>query len=212
MGGILGVGVGYGTMIWLKSLVPPNALPQEAVVALDTRVLLFTFGVSVFVGILFGLVPALQATKPDLAAAMKEGGRGSTAGSGRKIMRDALVVAEIAVAFVLLAGSGLLIRSFFRLIQVDTGMNTTSVLTFGLPTSDKQYPDPAALNVYYAQLAEAVKAVPGVRDVGLSCAPPMSGSCYGMPFQLASKPTVDRANRQGRPYKIVSSSYFSTLG
>src|SRR5262249_27175878 len=181
-------------------------------VALDTRVLLFTFGVSVFVGILFGLVPALQATKPDLVAAMKEGGRGSTASSGSKIMRDALVVAEIAVAFVLLAGSGLLIRSFFRLIHVDTGMNTTSVLTFGLPASDKQYPDPAALNSYYAQLAEAVKAIGGVRDVALSCAPPMSGTCYGMPFQLASKPTVDRANRQGRPYKIVSHPYFATLG
>jgi len=166
----------------------------------------------VLVGVLFGLVPALQGTKPDLAAAMKEGGRGSTAGSGRKIMRDALVVAEIAVAFVLLAGSGLLIRSFFRLIHVDTGMNTTSVLTFGLPASDKQYPDPTALNAYYGQLAAAVKSVAGVRDVALSCAPPMSGTCYGMPFQLASKPVVDRANRQGRPYKIVSSSYFSTLG
>jgi putative ABC transport system permease protein len=143
---------------------------------------------------------------------MKEGGRGSTAGSGRKIMRDALVVAEIAIAFVLLAGSGLLIRSFFRLIRVDTGMNTTSVLTFGLPVSDKEYPDPVALNSYYAQITEAVKAVGGVRDVALSCAPPMSGTCYGMPFQLASKPIVDRANRQGRPYKIVSPSYFSTLG
>jgi putative ABC transport system permease protein len=83
MGGVLGVGVGYGTMIWLKSLVPPNTLPQEAVVTLDARVLLFTFGISVLVGILFGLIPAVQATKPDLASAMKEGGRGSTAGSGR---------------------------------------------------------------------------------------------------------------------------------
>ena len=132
MGGILGVGAGYGAMIWLKSMVPPNTLPQEAVITLDARVLLFTFAVSVLVGVLFGLVPALHGAKPDLAAAMKEGGRGSTAGSGRKIMRDVLVVAEIAVAFVLLAGSGLLIRSFFQLIHVDTGMNTTSVLTFGL--------------------------------------------------------------------------------
>jgi putative ABC transport system permease protein len=211
-GGILGVAVGYGTMIWLKSLVPPNSLPREVVVTMDTRVLLFTFAVSVLVGILFGLIPAFQATMPDLAAVMKEGGRGSTAGSGRKIMRDALVVAEIAVAFVLLAGSGLLVRSFFRLIHVDTGMDTTSVLTFGLPTSDKQYPDPAALNFYLRQLTEAVKSVAGVRGVALSCAPPLSGTCYGMPFQLANKPIVDRANRQGRPYKVVSASYFSTLG
>jgi putative ABC transport system permease protein len=211
-GGILGVAVGYGTTVWLKSLVPPNSLPREVVVTMDTRVLLFTFSVSVFVGILFGLVPAFQATKPDLAAVMKEGGRGSTAGSGRKIMRDSLVVAEVAVAFVLLAASGLLIRSFFRLMHVDTGMNTTSVLTFDLPTSDKEYPDPIALNAYLAQLTDAVKSVAGVRAVALSCAPPMSGTCYGMPFQLANKPIVDRANRQGRAYKIVSSSYFSTLG
>jgi putative ABC transport system permease protein len=212
MGGLFGVAVGYGAMIWLKSLVPPNTLPPESVVTLDTRVLLFTFAVSVLVGILFGIIPALQATKPDLAATMKEGGRGSTVGSGRKIVRDALVVVEIAVAFVLLAGSGLLIRSFFQLIHVDTGMNTTSVLTFGLPASDKEYPDPVALNAYYDRLAEAVKTVPGVSSVTLSCAPPLAGNCYGMPFQLASKPVVDRANRQGRPFRIVSSSYFSTLG
>jgi putative ABC transport system permease protein len=212
VGGLLGVGVGYGTMIWLKSLVPPNTLPREVNVTLDTRVLLFAFAVSLFVGLLFGLVPALQATKPDLASAMKEGGRGSTAGSGRKILRDTLVVIEVAVAFILLAASGLLVRSFFRLMNVDTGMNTTSVLTFGLPASDKQYPDPAALNSYYSQLADAVKAVPGVHEVGLSCAPPMSGSCYGMPFQLASKPIVDRANRQGRPFKVVSPAYFNAVG
>src|SRR5215471_17608314 len=86
MGGILGLGVGYGMMIRLRSLVPPNTLPPEVGITMDTRVLLFTFGVSVFVGVLFGLVPAFQATKPDLVAAMKEGGRGSTTGSGRKIM------------------------------------------------------------------------------------------------------------------------------
>ena len=212
LGGLLGVGVGYGTMKWLKSLVPPNTLPREVNVTLDTRVLLFTLAVSLFVGLLFGLVPALQATKPDSASAMKEGGRGSTSGRGRKILRDTLVVVEVAIAFVLLAASGLLVRSFFRLMNVDTGMNTTSVLTFGLPVSDTQYPDPAALNVYYSQLADAVKAVPGVREVALSCAPPMSGSCYGMPFQLASKPIVDRANRQGRAYKVVSPAYFNAVG
>src|SRR5262249_1880166 len=157
------------------------------------------------------LFPALQATRPDLGAVMKEGGRGSTAGIGRKIIRDGLVVAEIAVAFVLLAGSGLLIRSFFRLIHVDTGMDTTSDLTFGLPNSGK-LPEPVAYNSYLTQLTEAVKSVPGVHGVALSCAPPMSGNCTTMQFQLASHPIVDRTNRQDRPYKIVSASYFTTLG
>src|SRR5215471_11411787 len=184
LGGLLGLALGYAMVAGLKFLMPQYMLPSEANVQVDVRVLLFTLAIATITGIVFGMAPALHAASPDLAAAMKEGGRGSTAGSGRKIMRDALVVAEIAVAFVLLAGSGLLIRSFLRLIHVDTGMNTTSVLTFGLPASDKQYPDPAALNSYYAQLAEAVKAVAGVRDVALSCAPPLSGTCYGMPFQL----------------------------
>src|SRR4029453_14501213 len=90
MGGVLGVGVGYGTMIWLKSLVPPNTLPREVTVSLDTRVLLFTFAVSLFVGLMFGLVRPGKATNPDLAGAMKEGSRGSTSGRGRKILRDTL--------------------------------------------------------------------------------------------------------------------------
>ena len=114
-------------------------------------------------------------------------------------MRDTLVVAEVAVAFVLLAASGLLIRSFFRLMHVDTGMNTTSVLTFGLPASDKEYPDPVALNSYLSQLTDAVKSVAGVRAVALSCAPPMSGS-----FSLRDCRSSWRISRSSRSSQSTS--------
>jgi predicted permease len=211
LGGAAGIGIGYAGMLWLKTMVPPNALPREVDVHLDGRVLLFALAVSVLTGILFGLAPALQATSPDLAGSMKDGGRGSSTGGSRGRLRDVLVVAEVAVAFILLAGSGLLIRSFFGLLNTDTGFDSTNVLSFGLPISDKEYPDPQRLNSYLRDMQAAIGAVAGVRETALSCAPPLQGTCYGMPMQVASHPIVDRANRQGGFFKIISPSYFHAL-
>lgn len=141
-GGVLGIGIGYVTMRYLNTLVPPNTLPREVQVGMDGRVLLFALAISVLTGLVFGMAPALQATTPDLANSMKEGGRGSTAGAARRRLRDVLVVAEVSVAFVLLVGSGLMMQSFFHLVSVDPGFDSTNILTMSLPTSDKQYPDP----------------------------------------------------------------------
>ena len=142
---------------------------------------------------------------------MKEGGRGTSSG-GRHKVRGALVVTEVALAFVLLTGAGLLIRSFFQMQQVDTGFDSTNVLTAGLPIPDKRFPDPAQLNAYLRQVVSNVEALPGVRDVALTSALPMQGWGYGMPFQRADKPMVDRANRRACFFKMVSPSYFRALG
>jgi putative ABC transport system permease protein len=143
---------------------------------------------------------------------MKEEGRGSSGGVGRRRLRDSLIVAEVALAFVLLVVSGLMMRSFFGILNVDTGFNSTNLLTMTLPTTVEQFPDPEQLNRYLREVRAAVEAVPGVRETAYSCAAPMQGSCYGMPMQVANKPLVDVANRDGGFYKIVSPSYFSTLG
>jgi putative ABC transport system permease protein len=211
-GGVLGIGVGFVTMRYLNSLIPPNLLPREAEVTMNGRVLLFALAISVLTGLVFGMAPALQATAPDLSNSMKEGGRGSTGGAAKRRLRDLLVVAEISVAFVLLVGSGLMMRSFFHLVNVDTGFDTTNILTMSLPTSTKQYPDPRQLNNYLREIRTSVEAVPGVRETALTCALPLQGTCYGMPMQPANRPMVDRANRRGGFYKIVSASYFHTLG
>ena len=158
------------------------------------------------------MAPALQATKPDLAASMKEESRGSSGGVSRRRLRDSLIVAEVALAFVLLVVSGLMMRSFFGLLNVDAGFDSTNLLTMRLPTTVEQFPDPEQLNRYLREVRTAVEAVPGVRETALSCAPPMQGTCYGMPMQVANRPLVDRANRDGGFYKVVSPSYFSTLG
>jgi putative ABC transport system permease protein len=211
IGGVLGMVVGLALKKGLELAIPPFSLPREADVSIDARVLFFTLALAVLTGIVFGLAPALQATRPDLAGCMKEGGRGGSSG-GRHKVRSALVMTEVALAFVLLTGSGLLIRSFFRMQQVDTGFDSTNVLTAQLPIADKRYPDPDQLNSYLRELVGSVEALPGVRDVALTSALPMQGWGYGMPFLRADKPFVDRANRRACFFKMVSPSYFQALG
>ena len=211
-GGLLGVGVGYATMAGLRAAIPPFTLPREANVTMDGRVLLFALLLSVLTGILFGLAPALHATRTDLASSMKEGGRGASAGGAKQRLRGALVVAEVSLAFVLLTGSGLLIRSFFAMQNVDPGFDPANAITAGLPVPEKRFPDPDQLNGYLRLIEGNIAALPGVRGVALTSALPMEGWGYGMPFQIADRPLVDRANRQACFFKMVSPSYFGVLG
>ena len=211
-GGLLGVGLGYAGMAALKAAVPPYSLPAEANVALDWRVLLFTLGISVLTGIIFGLAPAVIATRMNLSDVMKDRARNASPGSARSTMRGALVVAEVALAFILLAGAGLMIRSFFRMQQADLGFDSTNVITANLPLAEEQYPDPRRLNEYLRSILTSVSAVPGVRDAALTSALPLQGWGYGMPFMIGGQPFVDRANRQFCFFKMVCPSYFRTLG
>ncbi len=212
MGGALGILVACLTIQGLRVVMPPSALPPEALINIDSRVLLFALAISVLTGLLFGLVPALRVTKPDLAGMMKEGGRGSTQGGARRWLGNSLVVAEVTVAFMLLSGSGLLIQSFFQMQNVDLGFNSTDVLTMSLPTPPAQYSDLVQLNSYLRNIRLAIGAVPGVRDVALTGGLPLRGANYGLPMQLAGTPLVNRPLRGLYFFKAVSPSYFRTFG
>jgi putative ABC transport system permease protein len=212
VGGAAGIGVGYLLMRGILLMMPPFPFPREVEITMDGRVLLFAIIVSVLTGLLFGMAPALQATRPDLASSMKEESRGSSGSVGRRRVRDSLIVAEVALAFVLLVVSGLIMRSFFGLMSVDTGFESTNLLTMGLPQTTERFPDAEQLNRYLSEVRTAVEAVPGVRATAYSCAPPLQGACYGMPMQPTNRPTVDVAKRDGGFFKVVSPSYFSTLG
>lgn len=211
-GGLLGLALGYGLMRALKLAVPEFSLPREAVVAVDGRVLLFTLGLALLTGIVCGLFPAWQATWPNLAGAMKEGSAGAGTGRAGHGVRTTLVVVEVALAFVLLAGAGLLLRTFDRLQRVDLGFDSTNVITAGLPLAERQIATPDQLHAYLRRLREEIGAVPGVRDVAFTSALPMRGWGYGMPFHRAEQAGVDRAARQAAFFKMVSPSYFSALG
>ena len=211
-GGALGLALGYAMVAGLKAITPPFSLPSEASIQIDMPVLLFTLAISVVTGVVFGLAPALHAASPKLAETMKEGGRGSTSGGSRGRLRSALVITETALAFILLTGAGLLIRSFDRLLNVHTGFDTTNVLTMGLPLSPTRIKDADQAVQYTRRVMNNAGALPGIREVALTSALPLQGWGYGMPFQISGKPFKDRANRDACFFKMVSPSYFHSLG
>src|SRR6185369_10339894 len=153
----------WGTSLLLT--LANGQIPRAAEIGLDWRVFSFLFGVSVVTGIVFGLVPALTASRVDVQNNLKDGGRGS-GGRSQGRLRDGLVVAEIALAFVLLMGAGLLLRAFWFLQSTDTGIATEQVLTVRMTVSQSRYPDVGALERYYRSIEDRVRAIPGVRAAG----------------------------------------------
>jgi putative ABC transport system permease protein len=175
-------------------------------------VLLFTVATILGTGFLFGIGPALTVVRGDLASSLKETGWRSTAGPGRRWLRDTLVIAEVALAFVLLSGAGLLLRSFYELLRVDPGIDTANVLTMTLPMTADRYPQSAQITGYLSQVQERVAAVPGVRQIAATSVLPFRGWGWEMPFQIEGQPLADNAGRPSCFFKVVSPSYFRALG
>jgi putative ABC transport system permease protein len=211
-GGVAGAALGYVVLRWIQSLIPPYTLPPAVDVRMDTAAWLFAMAVAVVTGLLFGVAPAAQTTKASLVSALKEGGNGATTGSLGRRLRGVLVVAEIALAFVLLVASGLLMRSVAKLLEVDPGFDSTNVLTAGLPISEEQRPDPVELNTYLASIRAAIAAVPGVSETAVTSALPLQGWGYGVPYAVADREFTERTDRRRAFFKMVSPSYVHLLG
>ncbi len=207
-GGLLGVALGYGLLRWIQSLLPPFYFPAESNVSMDGRVLLFLAIVTFLTSVGFGLAPALHASRRDAAEALKEGGRSSTGGRWAVRTRHVFVAMQVAAAFILLAGAGLLLRSFQRVIDVDTGYNTEGIVAAYLPLPMERNPEPIALTQYIQQILDEVKAVPGVQEAAVASAIPLRGWGDGMPFRMPEKPD----EIVGTGFKIITPGYFKTLG
>jgi putative ABC transport system permease protein len=212
IGGVLGLALGYGLMTGLKHILPQYSLPSEANVTMDARVLLFTLAIALLTGIICGIIPAVQSTRPDLVTGMKQAGSGASASRSRHRIRTTLVITEVALAFVLLTGAGLLLRSFARLQDVDTGFTATNVLTMHLPLPQQRFTNPESMLNYLREVRRGIETLPGVREVAFTSALPMQGWGYGMPFQRADQPVVDPANRKACFFKMISPSYFAAIG
>lgn len=210
-GGIVGLGAGYVMLRWIRTLIPPATLPPAVDIRLDTSVLLLTLAAAAVTGVLFGGAPAIQAMRPDLLSGLKENRHGTTARVGGARLRGSLVMAEVALAFVLLVASGLLMRSVFTLLHVDRGFDAANVLTGRLPLSRGEHPDPAELNAYLASIGSAIGALPGVRETAFTSALPLEGWGYGVPYSIADRASP-RATDRPAFFKIVSPSYFQALG
>jgi putative ABC transport system permease protein len=192
----------------LKSLSPEN-LPRVQDVRLDGRVLIFTLLVTLLTGVIFGLIPALRAARTNLNETLNEGGR-SGEGLRRNRLRGALVVAEVALALLLLVGAGLLINSFARLRQVNPGFDPHEVLTLRVDLPDAKYKKPEQITNFNRALLQRIEAVPGVHSAAMVFKLPLSGDA-STTFEVEGQPP-DKSRRLSAGLRVATPGYFRTLG
>ncbi len=209
LGGAAGLAVGVALIRSLVAMAPAG-IPRLDQAGLDSNVLLFTLGVSVAIGILFGLFPALQASRTDLMTAQKDAGR-STAGRAHERMRRALLVAEVAISLVLLAGAGLMLRSVVELANVDPGFDGDNVLTMRFNLGRSAY-EPPLRRAFYRDCIERIEALPGVESAAMAFSLPIDGSNWNSIFIAADKPVPPRAELPSSAFTPVSEGYFETMG
>ncbi len=213
--GLVGGAAGLLMAVWgLNVLVAlsPGDIPRFDQAGIDGRVLAFTLTVSLLTGLIFGLVPSLQASKPDLNNTLKEGGRGATGGAGGLRVRNLLVVSEIALSLVLLVGAGLLIRSFMRLQQFDLGFNPNNLATMRIQLPGTKYREPAQVDAFYKQLLERIESVPGVKSVGAISDLFLTDTPNSTNFSIEGRPVPIGADSIEVPLDSVSPGYFRAMG
>ncbi len=208
MGGTLGVLLAVWGMEAILKLVPPNTIPDESEVTINTTVLLFALAATVLTSLLFGLAPALHTATRDLANPLREAGR-SLAGNRRQaFLRKGLVIAEVALSLVLLGGAGLMIRSVLALQNADLGFRTERVLTMRVPLPEKRYPDRERRVAFFQEVLRRLGATPGVEAVGLNMGLHPLGS-MGAPVEV-----IGSAQPDARPVTIhhTNADYAKALG
>ena len=188
----------------------PEQLPRLQSVQLDGHVLFFTLALTLLTGLLFGLAPALQAGKPNLNGLLKQGGRAGAGGRQRRL-HDALVIAEVALALLLLVGTGLLVRSFWRLQQTAAGFNPERILTGVVSLPYTGYGDSTNRALFQRQLLERLAGLPGVESAGLTSDLPWTGYDENSSFNIEGK-TFPPGDGPGGRYHFISSDYFRTIG
>jgi putative ABC transport system permease protein len=214
---LLGSALGLG-FAWLGikalMLISPKDLVSFQSVSLNMTVLLWTLGVSILTGIIFGLAPALHISRLNLNDSLKDGGKSESGqASGSRRLRSALVVSEIALAVVLLASAGLLIRSFIRLQQVDRGFQTDNILTMVVRLPDAKYPQDAQVVAFFNQALEKVRQLPSVRSAGMVNHLPLYGGLgSNTGFKILGRPEPPPGQGPSTDVRVVDSEYFTTMG
>ena len=210
-GGVLGLLLAYWATRALVAL-NPDALPQGPEIGIDGRVLAFTFAVAILTGLLCGLVPAFSALGGRLYDALKEGGRGMAAGNRGKVMRNVLVLVEVAIALVLLVGAGLLIRSFNQLQQVDPGFKPEGVLTMNVALPPSKYPDPPRQAIFVWNLLERLRAVSGVEHAATIFPLPLGGEGFVLAYAVQGRPAPPPNQELSSHVRVISPDYFQAAG
>jgi putative ABC transport system permease protein len=208
-GGAAGLAVAFAGTRALIAL-DPSAIPRVENVALDATTLAATALLAILTGLLFGVAPALQLSRADVAGMLKDGGRGTTLGPERHHFRNGLVVLEMALSLLLLAGAGLLLRSFVELRRIDLGFDPSRVLTLRLALPVSEYPDTTSVTTFYRQLVGRVSEIPGVESAAAVRVLPLAGTIGDWSITLEGRPRVPGENPNG-DWQVVTPGYFATM-
>jgi putative ABC transport system permease protein len=211
VGGTLGVLLAFWGVDLILAL-EPGEIPRVAPIVVDGQALGFAFALSVITGVLFGVVPAWQASRPALQATLKDATRGTTGDGHRHLARMGLVLAEVSLSLVLLVGAGLLFRSLMSLLDVPLGFQPARITTMQVAPTGEGYRSPDQLLAYWDQVLERVGAAPGVESVALTGAPPMGGQISILSYSVAGKPELPPTQSPISHFATVSPGFFSTLG
>lgn len=212
LGGAIGLALAYGGIRMLVALNPAR-LPRLEDVAIDPMVLLFTLAVSLISGLLFGLIPIVKYANPNLGNALKEGGRGSSDGRERHRARHTLVVAQVALAMVLLIASGLMIRTFAAMRDISPGFtNPEQVLTFRVAIPTAIAAEPPQVVQMHEQILRSIETLPGITAASLSSSVTMDGNDSNDPIFREDKPVLEGQMPPLRRFKWVPANFFATMG
>jgi predicted permease len=211
LGGAAGLLLAFWGIHVLLALVPAS-MPRADSIGLDARVLLFTAVVSILTGIVFGLVPALQSSALNLRDALQESGRGSGESLQRNRLRSALVGSEFALAFLLMIGAGLMVRTFFALRAIDPGFQPHHVLTAVVSIAGSEEAQPQKRFAFYQQVLHRVAALPGIESVSAINHVPLAGDTWGFPFAIEGRPPSRPGESPNAVYRVVFPGYFRTMG
>ncbi len=208
LGAVVGSAFAFFGVKALVAFIPDGSIPKEAVIHLNAPVLAFSLAVAVFTAVAFGLVPALQTARIDLVEPLKDGGKGASGGFRRGKLRSGLVVAEVALSLLLLAGAGLLMRSFVKLTTVDLGFDPSHLLVSRIPLPSGQYETAAAKQLYFTHLVARVQALPGVVAAGAVTSWP----AFGGPRCEVEVPGQTHTERWDTLMSLCTDGYFSVVG
>jgi len=209
---LLGGAVGLMLAVWWSDLLialGKDDIPRAVQVGIDWRVLGFTLGVSLLTGLIFGLAPAFHSSKRELVETLKEGGRGNSEGARRNKVRSVLIVAELAIAVVLLVGAGLLIQSLWRLQKVNSGLQPENVLTFALGLPEKYNYEKQAQ--FFIDLKSRLESTPGVQSASSILPLPLSGDRFSISFEIEGRPMAPKDHPSG-DFFAAGVGYFRTMG
>jgi putative ABC transport system permease protein len=198
-----------GTKLLIVSA--PQNIPRLGAIRVDGTVLVFTVAITAVTGALFGLVPARQMLNPDISSTLRENGRGAQRGAKHRARR-VLVVAEVALSVMLLAGAGLLIRSFTRLMNVDPGFRTEHLMSFALALPEAKYEKPTSQGAMIDAVMERIRAIPGVQSAGAGQGLPLTGYGFSLSFTIAGRPPLKPSEEPDAELRITTPEYLSTLG